>query len=106
MKFSSPLEKACPETRLYLFLRTSTFVGIQAPVPEFEGNNKENKGNQNQTTNIKESILVLQEIAGRIVGGKGERHNEANQPTKERIVNGNRVLGKIIKHIENVNHGT
>jgi len=62
---------------LYL-LRTSTFVGIQSPVPKFEGNNKENKGNQNQTTNIKESILVLQEIAGRIVGRKGERYNKAN----------------------------
>ena len=90
---------------LYL-LRTSTFVGIQSPVPKFEGNNKENKGNQNQTTNIKESILALQEIAGRIVGRKGKRHDKTDQPTKERIVNGNRVLGKIIKHIENVNHGT
>ena len=106
MKFSSPLEKAFPKTRLYLFLRTSTFVGIQSPVPKLEGNNKENKGNQNQTTDIKESILVLQEITGRIVGRKGERNDKANQPTKERIVNGNRVLGKIIKHIENVNHGT
>ena len=66
---------------------------------------KENKGNQNQTTDIKESILVLQEIAGRIVGRKGERDDKANQPTKERIVNGNWVLSKIIKHIENVNHG-
>ena len=87
-------------------LRTSTFVGIQSPVPKFEGNNKENKGNQNQTTNIKKSILALQEIAGRIVGRKGERDDKANQPTKKRIVNGNWVLSKIIKHIENVNHGT
>ena len=71
-------KEACPETRLYLFLRTSTFVGIQPPVPKFEGNNKENKGNQNQTTDIKEDILVLQEIAGRIVGRKGERYNKAN----------------------------
>ena len=72
------IKKACPETRLYLFLRTGTFVGIQSPVPKFEGNNKENKGNQNQTTDIKEDILVLQEIAGRIVGRKGKRHDEAN----------------------------
>ena len=62
---------------LYL-LRTSTFVGIQPPIPEFEGNEKEDKGNQNQTTDIKEPILVLQEIAGRIVGRKGERYNKAN----------------------------
>ena len=86
-------------------LRASTFVGIQAPIPEFEGNEKEDKGNQNQTTDIKEHILVLQEIAGRIVGRKGKRHDKANQPTKKRIVNGNWVLSKIIKHIENVNHG-
>lgn len=59
-------------------LRASTFVGIQAPIPEFEGNEKEGKGNQNQTTDIKEDILVLQEIAGRIVGRKGERYNKAN----------------------------
>ena len=63
---------------LSYLLRTSTFVGIQSPVPKFEGNNKENKGNQNQTTDIKEDILVLQEIAGRIVGRKGKRHDEAN----------------------------
>ena len=88
-----------------LNLRTRTFVGIQSPVPEFEGNNKENKGNQNQTSDIKEYILVLQEIAGRIVGRKGERHDKADQPTKKRIVDRNRVFGKVIKHIENVNHG-
>ena len=67
----------------FLLLRTRTFVGIQSPVPKFEGNNKENKGNQNQTTNIKEDILALQEIAGRIVGRKGERNDKANQPTKK-----------------------
>ena len=88
------------------FLRTRTFVGIQSSVPEFERNEKENKGNQNQTTDIKEDILVLQEIAGRIVGCKGKGDDKANQPTKERIVNGNRILGKVIKHIENVNHGS
>ena len=87
-------------------LRASTFVGIQAPIPEFEGNEKEDKGNQNQTTDIKEPILTLQEITGRIVSRKGKWHDKTDQPTKERIVNGNRVLGKIIKHIENVNHGT
>ena len=87
-------------------LRTRTFVGIQAPVPEFKGNTKKDKGNQHQTSDVKENILVLQEIAGRIVGRKGERHDKANQPTKKRIVNGNRILGKIIKHIENINHGT
>ena len=102
----SPLEKACPETRLYLFLRTRTFVGIQSPVPKFEGNNKENKGNQNQTTDIKESVFVLQEIAGRIVGCKGKGDDKANQPTKKRIVYGNRILGKIIEHIENVDHSS
>ena len=47
----------------------------------------------------------MQEIASWIISRKGERHDKANQPTKERIVNGNRVLGKIIEHIENVNHG-
>ena len=62
---------------LYL-LRTSTFVGIQAPIPEFEGNEKEDKGNQDQTTDIKEPILTLQEITGRIVSRKGERYNKAN----------------------------
>ena len=87
-------------------LRASTFVGIQAPIPEFEGNEKEDKGNQNQTTDIKEPILTLQEIASWIISRKGERHDKTDQPTKERIVNRNRVLGKIIKHIENVNHGT
>lgn len=89
----------------FLLLRTRTFVGIQSPVPEFEGNEKENKGNQNQTTDVKESILILQEIACRIVGRKGKRHDKTNQPTKERIVNRNRVFGKIIEHIENVYHG-
>ena len=90
---------------LYL-LRTSAFVGIQTPIPEFEGNEKEDKGNQNQTTDIKEPILTLQEITGRIVSRKGKWHDKTDQPTKERIVNRNRILGKIIKHIENVNHGT
>ena len=90
---------------IFYYLRTRTFVGIQAPIPEFQRNDKENKGNQNQTTDIKEDILILQEIAGRIVGCKGERHDKTNQPTKERIVNGNRILGKVIKHIKNVNHG-
>ena len=78
LEFYKKEKEACPETRLYLFLRTSTFVGIQSPVPKFEGNDKENKGNQNQTTNIKEDILTLQEIAGRIVGRKGEGYNKAN----------------------------
>ena len=59
-------------------LRASTFVGIQAPIPEFEGNEKEDKGNQNQTTNVEEPVFILQEIAGRIVGRKGERYNKAN----------------------------
>ena len=87
-------------------LRTCTFVGIQAPIPKFKGNDKEDKRNYNQPTNIKESILFLQEIAGRIVGRKGKRHDKANQPTKKRIVNRNRILGKVIKHIEDVNHGS
>ena len=93
---------------LYLYspLRTSTFVGVQAPIPEFQGNDKEDKRNQDQTTNVKESILVLQEIASGIVGRKGERHDKANQPTKKRIVNGNGILGKVIEHIENVNHSS
>ena len=86
-------------------LRTRTFVGIQAPIPKFKGNDKENQRNQHQTSDVKEDILVLQEIAGRIIGRKGKRHDKADQPTKKRIVNGNRVLGKIIKHIKNVNHG-
>ena len=89
----------------FFFLRTRTFIGIQTPIPEFERNEKEDKGNQNQTTNIKEDILILQEIAGRIVGCKGKGDDKANQPTKKRIVNRNWILGKIIKHIENVNHG-
>ena len=88
----------------FCYLRTRTFVGIQSSVPEFQRNDKEDKGNQNQTTDIKENILILQEIASRIVGRKGERDDKANQPTKKRIVDGNRVLGKVIKHIENVNH--
>ena len=87
-------------------LRASTFVGIQTPIPEFEGNEKEDKGNQNQTTDVKEPILTLQEIVSWIISRKGERHDKTDQPTKERIVNRNRILGKIIKHIENVNHGT
>ena len=87
-------------------LRTCTFVGVQAPIPEFKRNDKEKKGNQHQTSYVKDYILVLQEIAGRIVGRKGKWHDKANQPSKERIVNRNRVLSKIIKHIENVNHGT
>ena len=90
---------------LYSLLRSCTFVGVQTPIPKFEGNEKENKRNQNQTTNVKESILVLQEIAGRVVGRKGERHDKTNQPTKKRIVNRNRVLSKVIEHIENLNHG-
>ena len=104
-EFYKKEKEAFPETRLYLFLRTSTFVSIQAPVPEFEGNAKEGKGNQHQTTDIKEPILALQEIASRIVSRKGKWHDKTDQPTKERIVNGNRILGKIIEHIENVNHG-
>ena len=90
---------------LYSLLRSCTFVGIQSSVPEFQGNDKENKRNQNQTSNVKNHIFVLQEIASWIVGRKGERDDKADQPTKERIVNGNRVLSKVIKHIENVNHG-
>ena len=89
---------------LYSLLRTRTFVGVQAPIPEFQGNDKEDKRNQDQTTNVKESILVLQEIASRIVGCKSKGNDKANQPTKKRIVNGNRVLSKIIEHIKNVNH--
>ena len=85
-------------------LRTRTFVRIQAPVPEFKGNTKKDKGNQNQTSDVKDYILVLQEIAGRIVGRKGKRHDKANQPSKKGIVNRNGLLGKVIKHIENVNH--
>ena len=57
----------------------------QAPIPEFEGNEKEDKGNQNQTTDIKEPILTLQEITGRIVSRKGKWHDKTDQPTKERI---------------------
>ena len=87
-------------------LRTCTFVGVQAPVPEFKGNTEKDKRNQHQTSDVKKNILVLQEIAGRIVGRKGERDDKANQPTKDRIVNGNRILGKVIKHIKNVNHGS
>ena len=87
-------------------LRTRTFIRIQAPIPEFKGNTKKDKGNQYQTSDVKDYILVLQEIAGRIVGRKGKWHDKANQPSKERIVNGNRILSKIIKHIENVNHGS
>ena len=90
----------------FLLLRTSTFVGIQAPVPEFKGNTKKDKGNQYQTSDVKKNILVLQEVAGRIVGRKGERYDKANQPTKKRIVNGNRILSKVIEHIENVDHGS
>lgn len=86
-------------------LRASTFVGIQTPIPEFEGNEKEDKGNQNQTTDVKEPILTLQEIASWIISRKGERHDKTDQPTKERIVNRNRIFGKIVEHIENVNHG-
>lgn len=86
-------------------LRASTFVGIQTPIPEFEGNEKEDKGNQNQTTDIKEPILTLQEITSRIVSRKGKWHDKTDQPTKERIVNRNRIFGKIVEHIENVNHG-
>ena len=91
---------------IFYYLRTRTFIGIQAPIPEFKGNDKEDKRNYNQPTNIKESILFLQEIAGRIVGRKSKRHDKANQPTKKRIVNGNRILGKVIEHIEDVNHGS
>lgn len=89
---------------IFYYLRTRTFVGIQSSIPKFKGNDKEDQGNQHQTSDVKDYILVLQEIAGRIVGCKSERHDKANQPSKKRIVNGNRILGKIIKHIENVNH--
>ena len=89
---------------LYSLLRSCTFVGVQTPIPKFEGNEKENKGDQNQTTNVKEPILVLQEIASWIVGRKGERHDKTDQPTKNGIVNGNGIFSKIIEHIENVNH--
>ena len=68
---------------IFYYLRTRTFVGIQAPVPEFKGNTEKDKGNQHQTSDVKKNILVLQEIAGRIVGRKGERHDKANQPTKK-----------------------
>ena len=87
-------------------LRTCTFVGIQAPVPKFKGNPKKDKGNQYQTSDVKDYILVLQEIASRIIGRKGKGHDKANQPTKKRIVNRNRILGKVIEHIEDVNHGS
>ena len=59
-------------------LRTRTFIGIQSPIPEFKGNDKENKGNQYQTTNIKDNILVLQEIASWIIGCKGKRYNKTD----------------------------
>ena len=87
-------------------LRTRTFVGIQSSIPKFKGNDKEDQGNQHQTSDVKDYILVLQEIASRIVGRKGKWHDKANQPSKERIVNRNRVFSKIIKHIENVDHGS
>lgn len=87
-------------------LTNQHFYRHPIPIPEFQGNKKENKGNQNQTTDVKEPILILQEISSWIIIRKGERHDKTDQPTKERIVNGNRVLGKVIKHIENVNHGT
>jgi hypothetical protein len=61
---------------LYL-LQSSTFVGIQSPIPEFEGNNKESKRNQNQTTDVKEPILALQEITGRIVSRKSNWYDKA-----------------------------
>jgi len=57
-------------------LRASTFVGIQAPIPEFEGNEKEGKENQNQTTDVKDLILALQEITSRIVSRKSKWHDK------------------------------
>ena len=57
------------------------------PIPEIQGNKKENKGNQNQTTDVKEPILILQEISSWIIIRKGERHDKTDQPTKERIAN-------------------
>lgn len=60
---------------LYL-LRTSTFVGIQSPIPEFERDEKEGKENQNQTTDVKELILALQEITSRIVSRKSKWHDK------------------------------
>ena len=84
------------ETDLFVFLASvdSVMVNSSLPltnqhfyIPEFQGNKKENKGNQNQTTDVKEPILILQEISSWIIIRKGERHDKTDQPTKERIAN-------------------
>ena len=68
-------------------LTNQHFYRHPIPIPEFQGNKKENKGNQNQTTDVKEPILILQEISSWIIIRKGERHDKTDQPTKERIAN-------------------
>lgn len=48
-------------------LTNQHFYRHPIPIPEFQGNKKENKGNQNQTTDVKEPILILQEISSWII---------------------------------------
>lgn len=79
------------ETDLFVFLASVDSVMVNSslpltnqhfyrhpiPIPEFQGNKKENKGNQNQTTDVKEPILALQEITGRIVSRKSNWYDKA-----------------------------
>lgn len=100
------------ETDLFVFLASVDSVMVNSslpltnqyfyrhpiPIPEFQGNKKENKGNQNQTTDVKEPILILQEISSWIIIRKGERHDKTDQPTKERIANCKLISGTWQNH--------
>lgn len=79
-------------------LTNQHFYRHPIPIPEFQGNKKENKGNQNQTTDVKEPILILQEISSWIIIRKGERHDKTDQPTKERIANCKLISGTWQNH--------
>lgn len=79
-------------------LTNQYFYRHPIPIPEFQGNKKENKGNQNQTTDVKEPILILQEISSWIIIRKGERHDKTDQPTKERIANCKLISGTWQNH--------
>ena len=63
-------------------LRASTFVGIQTPIPEFEGNEKKTREIRIKPPMLKSPFLPLQEIASWIISRKGERHDKTDQPTK------------------------
>ncbi len=63
------------------------------------------KTRNEQTSILKSPFLFLQEIKASWIVGQKEGVDETNQPMDKRMVNRNRIFGKTMEHIENVNYG-